>query len=288
MSMVKDKQSPLPPGLPQIRGRASRLLKNIRSLKYSKHRLSTGRYVIEGQRLTEDALGAGTPLEQVLVSPRLYRSGRGRRLAGAVQAEGVPTAAVTDELMSSLHDTRTHQGILAVARQMKFRMDDLPRQPDSIYVVAHRIQDPGNMGAILRSADAAGADGVFTTEESVDPFNPKTVRTTMGSIFRLPAVVSVKLPDVAEWCRERGVELIAAHLTGELFSRVDFKSAFALVVGREGDGLREADLAFAHRAVRVPMRKGVDSLNVGAAVGVILYEAARQRRYRFRPRRGMR
>jgi TrmH family RNA methyltransferase len=148
-------------------------------------------------------------------------------------------------------------------------------------VLAHRVQDPGNLGAILRSADASGTDGVITTPETVDPFNPKTVRTAMGALFRVPVSVAGSLQLAATCCRSRGMALIAAHLEGIPFQQCDLRRPFALILGREGEGLVDADIAVADLTVSIPMRRGADSLNVGAAAAVLLYEAARQRGYRF-------
>jgi len=283
---MNDERKAIPPDFPWISSRENPLVRKVRSLRHAKFRRSTGLYPIEGVRLAEDAVAAGLALSAALVSPRLFRNPRGRKLAGILRQRAERCAAVPDRLMASLHETRTHQGVVAVAARRETPLADLVPGPGAALVLAHRVQDPGNLGAIFRSADASGADAVVTTPDSVDPFNPKTVRTAMGALFRLPVCVAGSLPLAAAQCREAGLTLFAAHLEGRPFHECDFTSPFALIVGREGEGLTVDDLEIADQAVSIPMRAGADSLNVGAAAAVLLYEAARQRGYAFAALRG--
>lgn len=270
-------------GLRRIESRANPLLREIRALARGGRGQHTGFFLVEGVRLMEEALDADCRFRHLLLSPRLLHGERGRRLAARLR-EGGPgeLLAVPDEVMDSLQDSRTHQGILAVVVHYPFRLEELPAGKHPTLVLAHRVQDPGNVGAIVRTADAAGADGVVTTPETANPFGPKAVRGAMGSLFRLPVVTACPLAAAAAWCRDHGLPVIAAHLKGESLGRVDLRPPFALLVGREGEGLAAEDLAQADRRLTVPIRRGVDSLNVGAATAVILFEAARQRGYRFR------
>lgn len=278
---MNSERKDIPPDFPWISSRENPLVRRVRSLRHAKFRRSTGLYPVEGVRLVEDAAAARVPLSTALVSPRLFRTPRGRRLAGILEQRAGRVAAVPDRLMAALHETRTHQGVVAVAARREMPLADLAPGPGAALVLAHRVQDPGNLGAILRSADASGAHAVLTTPESVDPFNPKTVRTAMGALFRLPVCVADSLAGAAGRCRTLGLTLFAAHLQGRPFQDCDFTGPFALIVGREGEGLTDEDLEHADRAVSIPMRSGADSLNVGAATAVLLYEAARQRGYPF-------
>jgi TrmH family RNA methyltransferase len=271
----------IPRGIPEIRSRDNPLVRQVRSLRHAKFRRSSGLYPVEGLRLVEDAARARVPLSVALISPRLLRTRRGRDLAETLRGRASRVAAVPDSLMASLHETRTHQGVVAVAARHEIPLERFPPQTALAVVLAHRIQDPGNLGAIFRSVDAAGADGVITTPETVDPFNPKTVRTAMGALFRVPLSLAPSLGQAAACCRLRGMRIIAAHLEGPPLQECDFRHPFALIMGREGEGLTRADREAADQTVSIPMRKGADSLNVGAATAVLLYEAARQRGYRF-------
>lgn len=271
----------IPQGIPEIRSKDNPLVRQVRSLRHAKFRRSSGLYPVEGVRLVEDAARAGVPMPVALVSPRLVRTQRGRMLAELLMGLAARLAAIPDSLMASLHETRTHQGVVAVVARHEVPLEQFPPKAAHAVVLAHRVQDPGNLGAILRSVDAAGADGVITTPETVDPFNPKTVRTAMGSLFRVPVSVATSLDQAVARCRVRGMRIIAAHLEGPPLPECDFCHPFALIMGREGEGLTQADLETADQTVSIPMREGADSLNVGAAAAVLLYEAARQRGYRF-------
>jgi len=273
----------IPEGIPRISSRDNPLVRRVRSLRHTKFRRATGLYPIEGVRLVEDAVTAGITIPAALVSPRLFRGPRGRALAASLEGRAERIAAVPDSLMAALHETRTHQGVVAAAARNEVPLEKLPPGGPRTLVLAHRVQDPGNLGAILRSADASGADGVITTPETVDPFNPKTVRTAMGSLFRVAVTLAGSLEQATAFCRSRGMTIIAAHPAGTPFQDFDFSGPFALIMGREGEGLTAEDLAAADRTVSIPMRRGADSLNVGAAAAVLLYEAARQRGYRFAP-----
>jgi len=278
--MIDDRQD-IPPGFPRVSSKDNPLVRRMRSLRHAKFRRATGLYPVEGVRLVEDAAAAGVDLPLALVSPRLFRTPRGRELAELLRDRARLLAALPDSLMASLHDTRTHQGVVAAAARREMPLERLPVGNSPVLVLAHRVQDPGNLGAILRTADAAGAQGVITTPETVDPYNPKTVRTAMGSLFRVPVAGAGSLAEAAAFCHGRGMAVLAAHLDGTPFQNFDFTRPFALLMGREGEGLTADDLETADQAVSIPMRPGADSLNVGAAAAVLLYEAARQRGYPF-------
>lgn len=283
MNETNKSSIPIPERIPRISSRDNPLVRRVRSLRHTKFRRASGFYPIEGVRLVEDAVTARVTIPVALVSPRLFRGPRGRALAAALEDRAERIAAVPDSLMASLHETRTHQGVVAAAARHEIPLENFPPGGSRTLVLAHRVQDPGNLGAILRSVDASGADGVITTPESVDPFNPKTVRTAMGSLFRVAVSLAESLEQAARFCHSREMTVIAAHLEGTPFQEFDFSSPFALIMGREGEGLTAGDLAAADRTVSIPMRAGADSLNVGAATAVLLYEAARQRDYRFAP-----
>lgn len=283
-----DGEAAIPAGMARIRSKDNPLVRRVRALRHAKFRRSSGLYPAEGVRLVEDAAAAGVDLPVALVSPRLFRSPRGRCLAEALGGRADRVAAVPDSLMAALHETRTHQGVVAVVARHDVPLGEFPPWAARSVVLAHRIQDPGNLGAIFRSTDASGADGVITTPETVDPFNPKTVRTAMGSLFRVPVSVAGSLELASAFCQSRGMRVIAAHLEGTPLQECDLQSPFALLMGREGEGLTAADIAAADLTVSIPMRHGADSLNVGSAAAVLLYESARQRGYRFPPAGGPR
>jgi TrmH family RNA methyltransferase len=187
---------------------------------------------------------------------------------------------VSEKLLDSISYTQTPQGIvLLAARPASDEASFTAGQPASPQlVIMHGINNPVNVGAILRTAEAAGVTGAIATANTSDPFSPKALRGAMGSTFRLPIWTGPNYSEVIAWCAERGIRTIAASAnSSRLFTELDWRGPRALVIGPESSGLSPEEIALADDAVRIPMQGSVESLNVAVATGVILYEAHRQR-----------
>ena len=186
---------------------------------------------------------------------------------------------IPDGEFEKISDTKTPQGILAVARFYGYTAEDLLAAENGLFVVLENLQDPGNAGTILRSAEAAGASGVIFSSDSVDPYNSKVIRATMGSFFRVPFAVADDLRAVLEEIRLRGGRSYAAHLQGaQDYDTADYRGLTAFVIGNESQGLTEACAAACDARIRIPMLGKVESLNAAQAATVLLFEAASQRR----------
>lgn len=192
---------------------------------------------------------------------------------------------VSDEAFLALSDTKTPQGILALVRQYHYSMEDiLPkdgRKP--LILVLERIQDPGNLGTLLRAGEGAGVTGILMDKQTVDIYSPKVIRSTMGSVFRLPFVYAEDLERELMWLKGRGIKLFAAHYKGESpkpYYEEDYSGAAAFLIGNEAGGLTESVLSMADSRVYIPMLGKVESLNAAIAASVLMFEAARQRRTR--------
>lgn len=189
---------------------------------------------------------------------------------------------VTQEVFAKISDTKTPQGILCVVKQQKFRLEDLLCPADHktpLLMVLEDIQDPGNLGTILRTAEGAGVNGVIVTKNTVDRYNPKTIRATMGSLYRMPCVEVPELSGVLEQLREAGIRTYAAHLKGtQYYDTFDYTGATAFLIGNEGNGLKQETADAADTYIRIPMEGQVESLNAAIAATVLMYEANRQRR----------
>lgn len=254
------------------------VVKYVRSLERRKEREREGAAALEGIRLVEEALGSGAALSLFLHSPRLMASGRGMRLLEDLRSRGVREVEVTDQIMDQVADTRTPQGILAVVRMKNWTPEEALRGPAPIVVMAEGMQDPGNVGTIIRSAEALGASGVFLAGESVDPYNPKVLRSTMGSIFRLPVVSGIGVTRAVAAARESGLRLIVADPDGhKLPWDLDLSGSVMLAIGNEGAGVSPGLIASADETVRIPMPGRAESLNAAVAASLLLYEAAKQR-----------
>ena len=185
---------------------------------------------------------------------------------------------LSDELFKKVSDTQTPQGILCVMKQFHYKLDDLFQKENPLFLILEDIQDPGNLGTMMRTAEGAGVDGVIMTKATVDIYNPKTIRSTMGSIYRMPFMYTDDLLGVMKQLQEKKVKLYAAHLKGTSFyHELDYKGGTAFLIGNEGNGLKEETAQAADVYMKIPMQGKVESLNAAVASVILMYEAARQR-----------
>jgi len=239
-------------------------------------------YVAWGRHIAQEALAIRAPIHQAFVGPRLLESDEGRDIFRLLQERGVPLLRVTTRLLESILEGCGDQGILLLAARPEHDLAPMLAAPASIVLAAHGVQDPGNVGSILRSAHAFGASGFIALEGCADPFGSRAARAAMGTLFSLP-VVSVPAARFLEALRGTRFQLVAADPEGTVApTRIDLVRPTVLLLGSEGSGLPRQLLESAHRRVRIPMAPRVSSLNVHAAAAALLYEAARQRGFAFR------
>jgi len=258
-----------------VRSRANPFYKQLLELK---ERGDDDLVLIEGVRLLEEAREARVPIRGVAASPRVQTSLRGRALLADLEAHGVPVRLVDERLVSSVSELETSQGLLALAERPSFPEEALFRGTP-LLLVAVAIQNPGNLGGLLRTAEAAGASGAILTEGTADPLSWKALRGSMGSAFRLPHRRGVSIEAALSLLEERGVVTVAAYATASVrYDEADLGGPTAFLLGNEGSGLPHDVMRAANRRIGIPMHGGVQSLNVGVAAGILLFEAARQRR----------
>jgi TrmH family RNA methyltransferase len=274
----------------KITSRQNPLVKRFRRVRAGSERHHV---FIEGVRLIEDALRANAHFESIAFTSALEANDRSIALLDALQAVPCRGAQVSKQVMEAIADTESPQGVAAIVSRPYFEMEDLFSTNPQMLVIADQLQDPGNLGTIIRSAEAAGADGLITTRYTVDPFNHKALRASMGSALRFPIVTDAHRAEVVKLCRERKMKLIVSRPTPErprgviedaaraesihLYTEADFTAPLALILGNEASGITEDAAAEADEFVYIPMAEGVESLNVSAAAAILLYEAARQR-----------
>lgn len=185
---------------------------------------------------------------------------------------------LSDDLFKKVSDTQTPQGILCVMEQYHYELTDLFQKENPLFLILEDIQDPGNLGTMVRTAEGAGVDGIIMTKGTVDIYNPKTIRSTMGSVYRMPFLYTDDLQSVMKQLQEKGVKLYAAHLKGNRYHyQLDFKGATAFLIGNEGNGLKDETAQTADVYMKIPMQGQVESLNAAVASVILMYEAARQR-----------
>jgi TrmH family RNA methyltransferase len=260
-----------------VRSRANPLFRRLRALK-ERGTAPGGRLcLLEGPKLLGEALAAGVTIVEVAVARRASERSGGVAALAELRARGVPVRRLDDRLLASLSGAETSQGVVALARRPASDEARLFRGTPLILVTVG-IQNPGNMGGLLRTAEAAGATGAFLLEGCADPFSWKALRGSMGSAFRLPLVRGRRAGPVLDRLEERGVRLLATSARGDTrYDDCDLKAPVAFVFGSEGSGLVEEVAARATARLRIPLAPPVDSLNVGVAAGLVLFEAARQR-----------
>lgn len=253
-------------------------LSYLRSLHTKKGREASGRTIIEGVRLVEEALAAGVIPEQLYYTPRLLRTTRGERLLQTAREQGCSTYTVTEELMAKAAATETPQGVLGVVPSPGSPVAQLLAAEGLFLLAVDHLQDPGNLGTMLRTAAAAGATGALLGRGTVEAANPKVVRAAMGATFRLPLSEEVDLPTVLSGLAGRGVMVAAGDLRGDtsLFA-ANLNLPVVVVVGGEAGGLSSPVSAAVTERVVIPMAAGVESLNAAVAAGLLLYEVARRR-----------
>jgi TrmH family RNA methyltransferase len=246
----------------------------VRNLQQRKGRKRRGLAVAEGVRLVEEAVAAGVAFRGVLASPALRASARGEALLVALADHAVPVAEITDRQLAALADSETPQGVLAVIEPPRFRLGDIRPRPRSAVLVLDAVQDPGNVGTLLRTAFALGSPGAILLKGTADAANPKVLRAAMGATFRLPAAAAT-VDEFAGWVREHGVTVWGGDPEGVRAERLPRPDRLAIVVGNEGAGLTPAVAALAHRRVAIGLARGAESLNVAVAAGILLYEVQR-------------
>jgi len=253
---------------------ASKLITLVRNLQQRKGRKRSPYAVAEGIRLVEEALQADVAVEGAVVCPALLKTSRGTELIAEIAAHAVPIEEVEDRAFGELASTDTPQGVLVVVEPPRFDIREIQPQPKRPVLVVDGVQDPGNLGALLRTAHGLGTPGVVLLKGTADPSNPKVLRAGMGASFRLPTV-RVADGELKAWSDTNGVTLWVATMDGTPLARTRPPEKLAIIVGNEGAGVRQEVDDMARKRVTIPLARGVESLNVAVAAGIFLYEVQR-------------
>lgn len=249
-----------------IESNQNKIIKEVNSLKAKKERDKTGLFILEGKRLV-DEIPNSWEIKYLL---------KAESYSEDINFEKVYT--VKDSLFEKISETVNPQGILAVCHIKEFDVTNVDYSNSPFFVVLENVTDPGNMGTLIRTADAAGADWIFLSKGCVDIYNPKVIRATMGSIFHLPIYRNLNLMDLMEDFKNNNVKTLAAHLKGTSTPyKVDMTTACAVIIGNEANGLSDEISEMASDLVKIPMPGKAESMNAGIAGGILIYEAVRQR-----------
>jgi len=273
-----------------ISSTANSQVKQVAALgKKARYRKETGLFVVEGPKMFEEL-----PLdriESVYVTENFLKAERQKATASgdkngssAMILEKLKkirkVETVTDDVLKAMSDTQTPQGILALAKQYQYSLKDVLKASGKAHLmILETLQDPGNLGTILRAGEGAGITGVIMNEDTADIYNPKVIRSTMGSVFRVPFVYVSDLKETLRELKTAGIHLYAAHLKGvNSYDKEDYTGDIGFLIGNEAKGLSDEIAELADTYVKIPMAGKVESLNAAIASSILMYETARQRR----------
>jgi RNA methyltransferase, TrmH family len=259
-----------------IASAANPLIKRVRLLADRRHRRRDGAFVVQGIQPVWQAVEAGADIEVLITAPDLLR-GPVLGMIAQAQARGVRVARVSGELFGRISDRDGPGGLAAIVRGRPAKLGQLTVRADSVFVALHEVSNPGNLGTIIRTADAAGAAGVILIGASTDPYDPAAVKASMGAVFSVPVATAATAAEFLDWAR-RGDLCLAATSANAPTTYWDAKlrRPLAILLGNEGAGLPADLLAAGDLRLRIPMTGTAESLNLAVAAGILLYEAWHQ------------
>lgn len=249
------------------------LVKRIKRLRQKKYRQQEGAFWVEGIRPVLTALEQGADLDTLVVAPDLLTSPAGQAAVAQQQQHGETVAVVSADLFASVSDRDRPVGLGAIIRRTLSPLENIPIQPNSLSVALCEISDPGNLGTIMRTVDAAGAQAVILVGDTVDPFHPQAVKASMGALFTVPVAVCDDITDLLAWAKSAKLFTIATSAHAPIDYRMAaYRFPALLLMGSEGDGLDADTITAADCAVSIPMQGASSSLNLAVATGILLYQ----------------
>jgi TrmH family RNA methyltransferase len=270
--------SPMPSPAPSIQtSLANPRIKAAAALRDRRERDRAGLTLVDGAREVRRALDAGAAVAEAFVCEPLLAGPDARLALDLLRGRGIPLQPVSEAVFARIAFGQRAEGLVAVVRIPSTALDHLVLPETPLVAVVEGVEKPGNLGAILRSADGAGADAVVAASPRTDLFNPNAIRASAGTIFSLPLAAGTTA-ETLDWLAARGLRIVAARVDSDsVYSDIDLTGPLALVLGSEAEGLSESWHGPAIEAVRIPMLGAADSLNVSVSAAILLYEARRQR-----------
>ena len=262
-------------GINMISSTSNQQIKNIQNLmKKAKERKKQNVFIVEGPKMCFEA--PHKLLKAVYISESFYKENRYAKELNSVEAV---TEVVSDQVFKTISDTQTPQGIMAIVQMPEYKLEDVINKEQPHILILESIQDPGNLGTMIRTGEGAGISGIIMNKTTVDIFNPKTVRATMGSLYRVPFFIAEDLPEAIAKLKENGIRLYAAHLKGKMsYDKPDYTKPCGFLIGNEGNGLSDEIADLADNYIKIPMAGKVESLNAAISATLLMYECSRQRR----------
>lgn len=252
-------------------------IKFARSLRTRNKREKSGLTLLEGYRAVSRSFECGIEFQDCYYCPSLFLGSNEMPLIEKISEKGAKVVEVTEDVLKKIAYRDRPEGIIAVVKTRKHSINDIPVKENGLYVIAESIEKPGNLGSILRSADAANVDGVIVCDKCTDIYNPNVITASTGALFSVPLAETTS-EEALEWIRKNKIKTLAATPEADkTYYKTDLTEKIAIIVGTEQYGLTDFWKTNADINVRIPMLGFIDSLNVATATTVILFEAARQR-----------
>jgi TrmH family RNA methyltransferase len=253
-------------------------VKNIIKLRKAAYRRQTHTFIIEGYRELGRAINSGIRIKEIYFCPELFSKGNEQKLILRAGRTHTAIFEVSEKVYAKITFGNRKEGLIALADEPHLSLADIPEKENPLIVVIERIEKPGNLGAIIRTAYAAGADAVIAADTQADVYNPQAVRASIGTLFSM-RVIAAASPVVIQWLKARNIQIVCACVQAKsAYTAIDFSKPSAIVLGSEEKGLSEIWKRAADYEAAIPMEAGADSLNVSTAAGILLFEAVRQRK----------
>jgi RNA methyltransferase, TrmH family len=248
-------------------------LKNISKLKQKKYRVKEDKFLLEGIRNIEEILRSDVRIDSILYTDQLLKTKRGLELYLAIEKKKIKADKIAEEDFKNISNITTSQGILAICQKPNYNFSKLMSSKIKSLVILDGIQDPGNLGTIIRTADAAGVSGIITGEGTVDIYNPKVLNSAMGSFLHIPVVKVDDLAAAVKKLKEQGIRILVCDVRGEKnYSTANYNYPVGVIFGNEGAGPKKELINLADEVIKIPIVGRAESLNVGIACGIVLYK----------------
>ncbi|MBQ3905746.1 MAG: 23S rRNA (guanosine(2251)-2'-O)-methyltransferase RlmB [Lachnospiraceae bacterium] len=249
-------------------------------IQKNKARREDNVFIVEGMKMLVEVPKKN--VREIYISESFSKNKKNEQDMQYIKLIGAEVEVVADDIFKKMADTQTPQGVMAVVSQFHYELADIIGHKNAskpLILVLENIQDPGNLGTMLRSSEGAGVSGIIMTRDTADIYNPKVVRSTMGSIFRVPFIYVENLPDTIRLLSQKGIKTYAAHLKGKhSYDKADYTGPTAFLIGNEGKGLSKEVADSADEYILIPMLGKVESMNAATSAALLTFEAARQRR----------
>lgn len=256
---------------------SNKFVKEIKSLHKKKERWNSKKFFVEGIKSVYESIVSDGKIDYILYSESLFKINGGMNLYEFITKKNLKLIEITDKLLNSICDTENPQGIIAVINIDSYKLEDVLKENNFILIL-DRLQDPGNMGTIIRTADALGVDFIIISEGCVDVFNPKTIRSTMGSIFHIPLVFCEDIFKTISLLKSKNISIMSTALDNSKDCyKVDLKKNLGIIIGNEANGVSEELIHLSDELLKIPMEGKAESLNAAIASAIIIYEVIRQR-----------